>query len=529
MSTLPLGKILARLPSGVQSRDLTPDEIARYITDQYIKAPTEKARRKMHKRRRELYHDAGTEHMRALIQSVFKRLPVIELRTIWAEYARFANPIRRIVNELSTVYQEPAIREVAGVEDNKRYQLVQRKCRQHEQARRVNRMLNLHRALFVGYRVRDLTTPEQREPVIDIVTPDRCDAITHPNDPTKIIALRIDVHYRPARPTRQIPAHLVWTDHERFQLTAEGGFIPSSYKEHGLGRMPWHFMSLEPPDATVWPGEVGEDLVAAHLAIWFANVCLLKETKSATKLPIVTGDAARAARDQAADSEFPVEVPEGTSVSNLDQAMDLELFQDAGEHIYDNAAGDYGISSGLRKHQGVQSAEARELMRVPVQELRREQMIVFDDFEHDFVQIQSLVNRRDLEELAFSPDGHNVRYGEVRTPLGAKETLEVFETERRLGLTNTVRFLRDRYGLSEEQAWALLEENVGTELARAVLQRPLEAVNGAAGAPADGPQATAQQNGAKGQAAGGSPPGQQKPAGGRDLAAIARAALKEAA
>lgn len=481
--TTPIAETLAALPSGRKMPNLSKEALEQYLRVNYIKNAAERARRTRHKKRQDLYQDGGVEHIEKLIDDVYSKPEVRARLKAWAHVARFDNPLKRIVNELSTVYQKPALRTVKDAAANEKYRELQRLCRQAERSRQINRLLNVHRALFVGFRIRDA----DGRPVIDIVTPDQCFAVTHPNDDTLIVALIIEAKFKTAVVQNNAPKFLVWTEHESFYLTDNCSIV--GYEPHEFGRIPYVFVSLEPPTCGVWPGEIGEDLVGACVSAWFANANLLKETKSATKFPVVMGDTSNAARDQAADSDEVVEVPEGTAITTVDNSMDLGLFRGTSDHVIEHAANNYGMSGALLKHQGVQSAEAREVLRAPMKELREEQLVPLEAFEREFFELQIAILKVDASELLFSVDGWTLRFRETQTPLPPKERLEVFEQERRLGLTNTISYLMETLGLTEDEAWEVVIDNVIVELARNVLMRPLQAISGSPGATTPKPKA----------------------------------------
>lgn len=475
-------KTLATLPSGeVYTDDLSVEQLGEYLRD-YYDTQAEKDREARHRLRDELYCDGGVVAMAQLIDLIFVDREVADMRKRWIKHARFNNAIKRIVNELSSVYSEPAVREVEGDEDNRRYQEVQRRCRQAEQFIRVNRMLNLHRAVLVGFRVRKLANGEL-EPVIDIATPSIVRAVMHPNDATQVVGWLIRVAHRNLHTTEndRRPSWVLETDYERAYLD-ETLHILGAPKPHGLDRCRWVPITRGPAMPGFWPGEEGEDLVAAQIAIWFANICMLKETKSATNQTVLSGDLTSMARGQAMDTETPIEAPEGVGVSTVDMSMDVKMFGATADHILEHAANNYGMSLSLIKHQSATSADSRELMRVPLRELRREQQVPLRAFEQQFVEVQAMVLRKDLPELAFKTDGWTIDFGEAQTPLSERETADLFEKQRQLGLTNTVDFLIEKNpDLTEEQALELLRRNVEMELERNRLMRPLVAINGALG------------------------------------------------
>lgn len=476
--TTPLAEILATLPSGRKMPNLSNEALENYLRVNYITKANEKTRRLRHRKRLELFKDGGLQYIEQLIDDTYTKESVKQRLKAWAAVARFDNPLKRIVREISTVYQKPAMRTVADVDSNERYQKLQKACRQAERSRQINKLLNVHRSLFVGFRIREF----DRKPMIDIITPDQCFAVTHPNDSTLLIALIIEVSFRTAVNSHNAPAYVVWTEHESFHLTKDARIVKGSYEAHGFGRIPYVHVSLEPAIDDFWCGEDGEDLVGATLSAWFANTNLMKETKSAAKFPVVAGDTSNSARDQAADSDEVIEVPEGTSINTIDTSMDLDLFQGTSDHVVEHAGNNYGLSGAAMKHQGVQSAEARELMLAPVKAIRDEQLVPITEYEEEFVVVQSVVCRVEGHELAFDPAGFKIKYADNKTPLEPKKRLEVFEHERRLGLTNTIAFLMETQGLTEEQAWDVVVDSIVIEVFRNVLMRPLQAISGSPGA-----------------------------------------------
>ena len=468
---------LAVLPSGNYGQTLDPSELGKYLGIQ-LDTREEKARNARHVLRDELYRDGGVAHMETVIDAVFTDPDVRRLRKDFVKYARFNNALKRIVNELSTVYAEPATRSVAADEP---YQSVLDEVRIDEVMFQVGRLLNLHRSLLVGFRVKDRVDAEP-VPVVDIASPAHVRAILHPNDASEVVGWLVANSYRPARHTLDVPAWTLWSTHERFHLRSDLSVIPGSHVVHEMGVCPWVPVTLGPPGAGFWPGEEGEDLVAAHLAIWLSNVFGLKEMKSATKQAVISGDTTSTARGQAADSEVPIELGDGAAVSTLDGSMDLSMFRETSDHILTSAALNYGMSPGLVNHQGTQSAEARELMRVPLRELRLQQQVPLRRFEERFAKVMSAVLAKDLPSRSFSPDGWRIEFGEAQTPLSGSQEMDLFLKQRQAGIDNTAAFIqRRRPGMTLEQAESVMAENIIVELKRNELMRPLMQISGSMG------------------------------------------------
>jgi hypothetical protein len=437
-------------------------------------------RRDRAQRRHEFYGGGGDRRMADFIARVFRDRDVIAKRQAWVESSKHANPLRRLIVEGATLYAVPARRTVADPEGQRRYSLLQRMCRQDELALCWSRWGMLHNNLLLGMRVR--RTERERVPLIDIIDPGHFWVLPSPVDPTRLLAVGIEIGREMPRGDDRDPYWLVCSDYEQGFLTKGGRVISESFIEHGWPRMPYLLLSVEPPHGQLLDSMTGENAVAAHMQIWFQHILLAKEAKSATKIPVIAGDATVMARQQAADSEVPVEAPDGTVISAVDLGMDLSQFRATAQYIYESVAADHGLSPGLLHHQGVQSAEARELMRAPLKEQRRMQEIYYRELERQFVEIQSMVLARQMPELAFSTEGWRIDFGESSTALDPKAQLELFEHKRRLGLTDTVvEMIRANPDLDYEAAMRELAEHVEVELTRNALMRPLQQISGSMG------------------------------------------------
>lgn len=471
---------LATLPTGAPGHPLTWGELPAYLAE-HCNAQEDRDREIRHKTRDDILRDGGLDCLIALIRKVFRDKKVQDLRVEWAPYARFNNPMKRVVNEVSTVYSEPAVRRVNNAANQAAYDALLEYVQFEQVMQAANRLYNGHRAILVGFRVRP--QPDGvLEPVVDVVTPSSFRVVRHPNDPTLPLGYLIRTGARPARgAVGRKPSWMLWTDHEYMAL--DDSFVPfgETHQEHGYGLCPYVPIVRSVGCHDFWPGCEGEDLVAATFAVWFASLLQLKETKSATKQTVIAGDLAAMARGQSADSEVPSEMPEGTSMTTVDMSMDLSLFREHIDHILESVANNYGMSAAMVKHQGVQSGEARELMRVPLKELRREQQPLFRRFERRFAQVMSAVLKASgAADQAFEVDGWSIDFGEIQTPLMPNEEIDLFVKKRAAGLDSTVDFvMRHDPDKDRVAAWAFVEANIADETRRVVAMRELMKASGA--------------------------------------------------
>lgn len=484
--TVSILRALAVMPSGTYGPNLDQDELTAYLQRHYG-TDAEKERNAHHMLRDELYRDGGESTMRSFISTVFKDPTVRDLRLAFVKYAKYNNPTKRIVNEIASTYSEPAKRMVPG-EGNDRYQELLAAIRMDERALEIDRLLELHGALLVGFRVGE--RPDgSRYPALDIATPANVRAIMHPNDDTLVIGWMIRCAHKSARSEgTSTPAWVVWTDHESFYLRDDLSVIGDSYQEHGLGVNPWVPVAIMPPGPGFWPGNYGADLVAGHVSIWFQSILSLKESKSATKQTVIQGDGTAMARGQAIDSEVPGELADGQSITTVDMSMDLEMFQRLENHILYGLGHNRGMSPAIIDHQGVQSAEARQLMMQPLKEIRRRRQVPLRIFEGGLAVVMSVVCAHDLPEFAFDPVGWHIEFAETEVALDPNAEFDLFKKMREAGLTSTKRYLMDKFGMSEQEADEFIAANVTDETTRVMLMRTLQSMSGGMGAatPADG-------------------------------------------
>lgn len=479
--TISILNTLAKLPDGSQGQPLDLPELGRYLSSR-VNTDDEKKRNARHALRDRLYRDGGDEDMKRVVDAYFEDPLVREKRKAVIPHAKFSNDLKHIVGMLSTVYAEPARRFVDDETAQTKLDELVKSLALDEQMDVINQMLNLHRALIVGPRIR-VNADESREMVLDIVTPSTARCVTNPLDTTQVLGWVVKVDMPMVRnPWGQKPAWVLWTDHERVYLDEHFTPIPATYTEHGLGMSRWVPLSYS---ATAipgfWPGEEGEDLVAARMAIWLASILMVKETKSNRKQPVLSGDATTMARAQAADSDVPIEAPEGVTVTTIDVGTDPQVFITAADHILERCGNNYGLSRSAMRHD-MQSADAREAMMEPVRERRRKQTKIMRRFEARLAVVMAKVAEVDAPDLAFNPEGFRINFGEPKVVMSEKERLDLYEHRRRLGLADPVSFrMSEDPDIDEGEAWDELGEHTKNNLKHQMMQRPLQALNGSAG------------------------------------------------
>jgi hypothetical protein len=483
-------EVLATKPDWTAATPLSMDELGPYLFKHYR---DDHERRARHKLRDELYRDGGCQYMKAVLDNQFEHINTQTWRRKWVPHARFGNLLKQVIRNTSSVYQEPATRKVGGTEQNEaQYAAHVKALKLDGKMDYANRMLNLHRVVLLGPRVRrDLDGKGTL--VLDVATPANVIAVVHPNDSTLVIAWLIEQDFKSARTdfTRD-PKWQLWSDHEVGYLDKD--FVPiGQFKEHGLGINPWLAVSYHAEAIPgFWPGEDGEDLVAAQVSIWFTGIQMLKETTSATKQEIVTGNTSMAARGVAADTNETREYPEGVTSQVVDRSMDPDLFIKPSDHIEQRAANGYGLSKGALRHD-MQSADAQEAQAEPLRKIRREQVKTFREAEGGLAIVMAQVLAVDAPDVAFVVVAFGVDFGEPQVLMSPERRLDLFLKMRAAGLFSTVEFLKllNPDLEDDEAAWKMLDKFIKDETKRVRKMRELQALSGSMGeqGPGENPQA----------------------------------------
>jgi hypothetical protein len=452
--------------------------VGEHLRDHYIKNRDDMVRRD-EARKRDAYHDGGgDEHLKRFIWLAFEDDLVRKLRSDLVGQAKWNNVLERVSREVATVYSEPASRRIKN--NDELYQDFLEAVGQDAVMREVDQKLVYHDDVWVQYRVQKGT----QKPVIDVVTPSMFWAVHHPSDRTQMVAVILD--QTPDRVTRITPCYRVWTAEETFSLDAECRVIVDSVEPNALGRIPGVLASMKPASTKgqLLTESPAADLVAAHEMIWFQNVLLLKESKSASKTLAVTGDVSNAAMGQSNDTEREMVLPEGVSAQSIDRGMDLSQFRENADHALERAAANHGLPPSVLHQRDASSGSEIHLRRIPLRELRRKRIPVMRRVERELVQIQSAVNANDLPAYAFSAEGWSMDFGEVQQPLTEMEQDQVFEKRRQLGLTNTIDEIRKRNPdlRTDKDAEAVLRANVHAETMRIAIMKVLLSMSGAMGA-----------------------------------------------
>jgi hypothetical protein len=481
---------------GAPGAPVSWDTARAYLKSTCVDNDVEVKRRADALKRDEYYEGRGEPYMKKMLARLFTSEFVRKLREEVLSESKWDNVIARVVNEIATVYSETPVRSLASTATGKRFfDLVG----QDAAMSALDVKLELHEDVWVQYRVR-LLPDGTREPVIDVVSPSLFWAVPYPQDQTALAAVLLE--QTPAGNARaEEPHYRLWTYDETLLLDKELRLIRG--EKWPLGRMPGFIATLRRPSTKgrILALSPCADLVAAHEAVWFQNTTLFKESKSATKQTAYTGDMSATPMGQPSDTEADLHLGEGVTATTLDRGMDQSQFRDNADHIRGRAGANHGLPPSVMDHRDASSGSEIHLRRIPLRELRKKRIPILRAAERTLAEIQEAVNAVDLPEYPISAAGSSVDYGEIQQPLTKMEELQVYETERRLVLSDPIAQERERNPdlRSDAEAWSAITKRVVNQLTLLEMTQEMSRLNGSASSkPGD---KTPEQNGDDGKAA----------------------------
>jgi hypothetical protein len=468
-----------------------------------------------------LYHDEAKTDFETLIRQIFEDTDVQDQRCRLIDVASEMNVSRRIVDELASLYDKPALRRLASRDTE--FHAEEQRLHLHEIMQQLQRMLELcNEALVWQYIGIDGQTR------LRIVTPDVFDVISDPRDPTEMAGVLIDVSPNSMLPNRNVlPQYEVWDDTYRYLINANGdlvnerGELVSTPIEHGqknaagVGRIPGVLLHLEQPKDRALDARRGSDIKSAHLATGLLLVMAMRLAKSqGERQPVLKGNLATVAKKQRMDGETPLALPPEVEASMLDSKTDPDHYVTMIKVVLTGVAVTYGMSYEQLTYSETSTGPGvvYELRREKLKELRGER------------RRRAVINEHEVVELmGFDPTGMKVDHTEQALPQDPAEEIKLLDAKMHDGLDSPVAYLmRKDPDLSRGDALAKLKQNIDDWALVIAAARALN-IPGAGGVanPGQNPQVNGANNGASNPASGATT---QYPATGQATAAQAGAA-----
>ena len=427
-----------------------------------------RARREEIARRVRLYRDDAEADFAAIIAKVFDDVVVREQRTRLIDVAKEQNVTRRIVDEVASLYDQPAVRTLANKSEQARFDAEERRLNLHEIMQEQQRMLQLCNEILVWQ-----FTGVDGKPKLRIVTPDLFDAIPDPGDPSMMAGLLLDVCPAAMLPNRERLAHYeLWDAVACYKLDARGECI--AIEPHELGRIPGVLLHRRAPTDRLLDSRPGRDITSAHLGTGLLNIMIMRLSKSqGERQPILSGNLAGVAKNQRMDGESPLALPPDVVASMLDSKTDPDHYLTVKRDKVGSVAATYGMSyNEVTRESSATSRIEWDGRRTKLKELRSEQRRRAISVNEPAV----------IELIGFDPIGMKVDHQEQAAPLDAAEELSLLKEKLPLGLDSPIRYLmRKDPDLDRETALISMRENLDDWAKMIAVVRALNAPSGADG------------------------------------------------
>lgn len=482
---------------------LKPDNLAGvgdFLKKYYVENGAELTRMAHARLLDDFYDGVGDDEMKRVINTTYsdpenrkERIAVID-----NDLEKYDNIIARIVGEKATVYSEPARRKIAQQDET--YQEFNERVGMDAVMGELDKKLALHENALIWYRVR-MTPTEDREPLLEIVSPASFWAVSHPNDRTLLVAIIFDQRMPLAGP--EAPSFRVWTHDQTFVMNGKCEIFESSIESWPLGQMPGLLASLVKPGVkpTLLESRPALDLLSAQKNIRLQAINLVAEGVSVVRQVYASGDTSTTAMGQRSSSRGEVVLGEGVNVQALDRGVDLGQFRETGGYVGDAVASNHGLSPSVLRNRDASSGAEIELRRLPIREQRKKRIPIMRAIEKQIVKIIAMVNSArtttgddeqpmlvagDLPEFAFSADGWSIDFAEVQQAMTEKEKDDTYEQRKRMQLTDPVEeeMRRNPDLKTMADAEAAIKERIRRNTWFVTEQKDLMAASGALGAAA---------------------------------------------
>ncbi len=361
------------------------------------------------------------------------------------------NILKRVVNEISTLYKTEAMRTTEP--ESSQYQELLEALSLDVTMKKINRYTNLlnESLLKVGVRRGKL--------VYDIITPNICTVIQNEADPTQADAI-VYMTTRVNTPGSSEIRYHYWSKDgdylvydESFQIVErvydsfdESGLLRYPYIDPETGQylLPFVIFHRQQPDSTFWDQDSGRDLYNATVAtaIKMSLFDYYFKTGSFKQIYLI-GDKADMPGKQVVD---PLTVLRGTGedakIGVLDREINLEQLKNAVIFQINTIINNYGISADQYSLIISEiSGRALKIRNRGLLEIRKEQLPIFKSGEQELFKVTRAVNNFHFPNLQI-PDSvkFDIDFGELEIPEDPEDDLELQTKRLRSGLISPGQF-----------------------------------------------------------------------------------------
>ena len=361
------------------------------------------------------------------------------------------NILKRVVNEISTLYKTESIRTTDPESD--RYQELLESMNVDVTMKKINRYTNLLNESLLKVGVR------QGKLVYDIITPNICTVIQNEADPTLADAIIYMTTRANTIGVKEIRYHYWSKDgdylvyDESFQIVErhydsadESGLLRYPYIDSETGQylLPFVIFHRQQPDSYFWDQDSGRDLYNATVAtsIKMSLFDYYYKVGSFKQIYLI-GDKADMPGAQVLD---PLTVLRGSGedaeIGVLDREIKLDQLKNAIIFQINSIINNYGISADQYSLVvSEMSGRALKIRNRGLLEIRKEQLPIFKSGEQELFKVTQAVNNFHFPNAQIPEDAKfEIDFGELEIPEDPMEDLEHQTKRLRSGLISPGQF-----------------------------------------------------------------------------------------
>lgn len=438
-------------------------------------------------RRVRRYKDDAAADFEAVIRSIYENQAYQNKLVKLIAVASEQNVTRRIVDEVASLYDKPAVRRLKKRDDE--FHVEEKRLKLNELMQQTQRFLWLcNEVLLWAFKGID---GKQK---LRVLTPDLFDAIEDPRDRLTMAGVVISmppITMLDGIAAKRLPCYELWDDTYRYLINASGELVDETGtrvdepQAHRIGRIPGVLLHRREPDDRLLDERFGRDIGIAHDGVVLLEIMIMRLSKAqGERQPVLKGNLANVAKNQPMNGEDPVVLPPEVEIEMLDSQTDPDHYILAKKDKLTGIGTTYGLSyeDMVRTPATDSSGKALQARRLKLTELRGEQVR------------RARVNEEEVVTLVgFDPDGMSIDHQEQAIPQDATEELALLDLKMRLGADSVIAYLmRKDPDLDEAAAGELRAKNLKDWATLIMLVRALNIPAGASAAnPGNDPQINA--------------------------------------
>jgi hypothetical protein len=412
------------------------------IRREFLKAKwvADKERQDEAQNKLDLYRDDYEEIVREKIKELFHK---DNYDRLYYHVNQSQNILKRVINEISTVYKAQPVREFGKDE---RYQEILDYSKLDTKLKKINRYTNLLNETLIKIGVRGGRI------VYDIITPNIATIIQNEQDPTQADAIIYMVTRKNTVGDDKIAYYYwdVYGNHivldKDFRISfiiydeaaAQGSLEFYPYRDdEGRSVLPFVIFHREEPDDSFWDQDSGRDLYNAALMTGIKMTLFDYYFKVASfKQPYVTGDVVSIPSKQILDPLTVFQVTgEGANVGLLDMQVNMDQLKDALVFQINSIINNYGISADQWSLSISEvSGRALKIRNRALLEIRQEQIPLYREYEQEIFDKTRVVNNAHFPDRQIKSAEFSVDFGEIEFPEDPEEELRLDTKRLKMGL-----------------------------------------------------------------------------------------------